>query len=90
MCSSTGTGDRASTLLTEINASTFATSHYAKGSLRWIAPELVNVSEVEDLSPNVTPSVHSDVYSFGGLMLQVCCTVFPLCLLLIAFFACRS
>ncbi|KAH0834797.1 hypothetical protein J3R83DRAFT_10398 [Lanmaoa asiatica] len=59
-----------STLLTELGASTFATSHHAKGSLRWMAPELIMVSEddSEDIPPKVTPQVQSDVYSFGGIL----------------------
>jgi serine/threonine protein kinase len=32
---------------------------------RWLAPELLDVSD------NVRPGKHSDVYSFGGIMLLV-------------------
>jgi len=39
------------------------------GNMRWLAPELLGDSE--DERP-VRPSKHSDVYSFGGIMLQVC------------------
>ena len=39
------------------------------GNMRWLAPELLG--ESEDERP-VRPSKHSDVYSFGGIMLQVC------------------
>lgn len=62
-----------STLLTDLGTSTFATSHHAKGTLRWMAPELVNVLEDEpdDALLMVTPKVESDVYSFGGVMLLV-------------------
>lgn len=44
-----------------------------KGNLRWMAPELLG--EQEDGSP-VRPSKESDVFSFGGIMLQVCLGVF--------------
>jgi len=37
--------------------------------MRWLAPELLGDSE--DERP-VRPSKHSDIYSFGGIMLQVC------------------
>jgi len=40
-----------------------------KGTLRWMAPELLE--QREDGSPG-RPSKQSDIYSFGGLMLQVC------------------
>jgi len=38
------------------------------GNFRWLAPELLGDSE--DELP-VRPSKHSDIYSFGGIMLQV-------------------
>ena len=41
-----------------------------------MAPELLDLrmpeSELEEEAPHVLPTTHSDVYSFGGLMLQVC------------------
>jgi serine/threonine protein kinase len=41
------------------------------GNCRWLAPELLGQSD-NDLP--VRPSEHSDIYSFGGIMLQVCLT----------------
>ncbi|KAH0828154.1 WD40-repeat-containing domain protein [Lanmaoa asiatica] len=51
----------------------FATSVHAKGTLRWTAPELLDlrISEDEAEPSVITPTKHSDVYSFGGVMLQV-------------------
>ncbi|KAF9235055.1 kinase-like domain-containing protein [Melanogaster broomeanus] len=62
-----------STLLSELGGSTFATSCQARGTLRWTAPELLDlfVSEDEENSPQVVPTPQSDMYSFGGIMLQV-------------------
>ncbi|KAF9219413.1 kinase-like protein [Gyrodon lividus] len=59
-----------STLLTELGGSTFATSFQARGTLRWAAPELLDLQSEED-SLQVVPTPQSDVYSFGGVMLQV-------------------
>ena len=62
-------------LLTELGGSTFATSFQARGTLRWTAPELLDLEVPEDgmeeESPHVAPTTQSDVYSFGGVMLQV-------------------
>ncbi|OAX35360.1 kinase-like protein [Rhizopogon vinicolor AM-OR11-026] len=44
------------------------------GNLRWLAPELLGHSD-DDLP--VRPSKHSDVYSFGGIMLQVLTSKIP-------------
>jgi serine/threonine protein kinase len=41
-----------------------------KGNMRWMAPELL-VLEREDGSPT-RPSEQSDIFSFGGITLQVC------------------
>ncbi|KAF9231304.1 kinase-like domain-containing protein [Melanogaster broomeanus] len=62
-----------STLLTELGGSTFATSCQARGTLRWAAPELLDlhVSDDEENPPKFVPMTQSDVYSFGGIMLQV-------------------
>ncbi|KAG6375771.1 kinase-like domain-containing protein [Boletus reticuloceps] len=64
-----------SMLLTELGASTFATSFHTRGTLRWAAPELLDIEiPVDDMhqeSPRVTPVTQSDVYSFGSIMLQV-------------------
>jgi len=38
------------------------------GNFRWLAPELLGESD-DDLP--IRPSKHSDIYSFGGIMLQV-------------------
>ncbi|KAF9233976.1 kinase-like domain-containing protein, partial [Melanogaster broomeanus] len=62
-----------STMLTELGGSTFATSCRARGTLRWAAPELLDlhVSDDEENPPKFDPTTQSDVYSFGGIMLQV-------------------
>ncbi|KAF9230076.1 kinase-like domain-containing protein [Melanogaster broomeanus] len=61
-----------STLLTALGGSTFSTSCVVKGTLRWVAPELLELmSEYEEDSPQVLPTTRSDVYSFGGIMLQI-------------------
>ncbi|KAF9228991.1 WD40 repeat-like protein [Gyrodon lividus] len=64
-----------STLLTELGGSTFSTSLQGRGTLRWAAPELLNlnvqVSGEEENIPRVPPTPGSDIYSFGGIMLQV-------------------
>ncbi|KAF9233560.1 kinase-like protein, partial [Melanogaster broomeanus] len=60
-----------STLLTELEGSTFATSCQARGTLRWTAPELLDLQMSEENPPQVVPTPQSDVYSFGRIMLQV-------------------
>ncbi|KAF8842628.1 hypothetical protein BDN67DRAFT_341723 [Paxillus ammoniavirescens] len=62
-----------SSLLTELGGSTLATSLHAGGTLRWAAPELLDlqVSETGENPPKVVPTPQSDIYSFGGIMLQV-------------------
>ncbi|KIJ11357.1 hypothetical protein PAXINDRAFT_84633, partial [Paxillus involutus ATCC 200175] len=62
-----------STLLTEVGGSTFATSRQAEGTVRWTAPELLDprVPHGELNPPLIVPTPHSDVYSFGRIMLQV-------------------
>ena len=57
-----------SRLLTAIGGPAFVTSRQNKGTVRWMAPELL-----QDLD-NTGPTTRSDVYSFGSLMLQVCDT----------------
>ncbi|KAF8842622.1 kinase-like protein, partial [Paxillus ammoniavirescens] len=61
-----------STLLTELGGSTFPTaaSFHAGGTLRWAAPELFGL-QVSDDPPKVVPTPQSDIYPFGGIMLQV-------------------
>jgi len=49
------------------------------GNLRWLAPELLGDSE-DDLP--VRPSKCSDIYSFGGIMLQVRVGHFSACLMI--------
>jgi serine/threonine protein kinase len=58
-----------STELMGINqgSSTLATH----GNIRWLAPELL-VLQKNDL--HVRPNKCSDIYSFGGVILQVCLT----------------
>ncbi|KAF9228982.1 WD40 repeat-like protein [Gyrodon lividus] len=64
-----------SMLLTELDRSIFSTSFQTRGTLRWAAPELqylnIQVSSDEDNLPRVPPTPQSDIYSFGGIMLQV-------------------
>ncbi|KAF8129313.1 kinase-like domain-containing protein [Boletus edulis] len=64
-----------SMVLTEFGGSTFTASCHARGTLRWIAPELLDLEISEDEtgeeSPYVAPTTQSDVYSFGSIMLQI-------------------
>ncbi|KIK93122.1 hypothetical protein PAXRUDRAFT_789472, partial [Paxillus rubicundulus Ve08.2h10] len=62
-----------SMLLTKLGGSTYATSRCAEGTLRWTAPELLDleVPEDEENLIYVIPTPQSDVYSFGRIMLQV-------------------
>ncbi|KAF9220165.1 hypothetical protein BS17DRAFT_356758 [Gyrodon lividus] len=64
-----------STLLTDVRGSTFSTSFQERGTLGWAAPELLNlnvqVSGDEENLPKVLPTPRSDIYSLGGIMLQV-------------------
>ncbi|KAG1748387.1 kinase-like protein [Suillus paluster] len=57
-----------------IRASQASWTSTFKGNLRWMAPELL--AEREDGSP-VRPSKQSDIYSFGGIMLQVLTNKIP-------------
>ncbi|KAG2054940.1 kinase-like protein, partial [Suillus hirtellus] len=52
-----------------ISASQASWTSTLKGNVRWMAPELL-VSEREDGTP-IRPSEQSDIFSFGGIMLQV-------------------
>ena len=56
-----------STLLTQLGGSTFATTYRAKGTVRWMAPELLDPEDDSE----TTPTTKTDVYSFGSIMLQV-------------------
>ncbi|KAG6375773.1 hypothetical protein JVT61DRAFT_2623 [Boletus reticuloceps] len=71
-----------SMLLTELGGSTFATPFHVWGTLRWTAPELLDLEIPEDdtgeESPRVAPTTLSDVYSFGSITLQVCGAHSPL------------
>ncbi|KIJ05886.1 hypothetical protein PAXINDRAFT_20883 [Paxillus involutus ATCC 200175] len=62
-----------STLITELGGSTFAICSQAGGTLRWAAPELLDIQASENgkQRPNVVPTPRSDIYSFGAIMLQV-------------------
>ncbi|KAF9230162.1 kinase-like domain-containing protein, partial [Melanogaster broomeanus] len=62
-----------STMLTELGGSTFATSCQTRGTLRWAAPELLDLdaSDDEESPPKFVPTTQTDVYSFGGIMLQI-------------------
>jgi len=63
-----------STLITELGGSTFAICSQAGGTLRWAAPELLDIEEPKDENedpPHIDPSPQSDVYSFGLIMLQI-------------------
>jgi hypothetical protein len=63
-----------SILLTKIGGSTYATSSHATGTLRWAAPEILDLQVPEDgENPlHVSPTPRSDVYLFDRIMLQVC------------------
>ncbi|KIK92336.1 hypothetical protein PAXRUDRAFT_147566, partial [Paxillus rubicundulus Ve08.2h10] len=62
-----------STLLTALGGPTFVTSFTRRGTLRWAATELLDLElpEDEENLPQVIPTPGSDIYSFGGIMLQV-------------------
>ncbi|KIJ09598.1 hypothetical protein PAXINDRAFT_87238, partial [Paxillus involutus ATCC 200175] len=59
-----------STLLIKLGGSTYAASSHAGGTLRWTAPELLDL-QVPDEGENLVPRPLSDVYSFGRIILQV-------------------
>ncbi|KAG1802997.1 kinase-like domain-containing protein [Suillus variegatus] len=58
-----------------ITASQASWTSTLKGNMRWMAPELL-VLEREDGSPT-RPSKQSDIFSFGGIMLQVLTNKIP-------------
>ncbi|KAF8437620.1 kinase-like domain-containing protein, partial [Boletus edulis BED1] len=61
-----------SMLLTELGGSTFATPFHVWGTLRWTAPELLDLEDdTDEESSRVAPTTQSDVYSFGSIMLQI-------------------
>jgi hypothetical protein len=61
-------------VVTEIKDSSIALTYQVKGTLRWTAPELLEICEpkndVED-APKIFPTAHCDIYSFAGIMLYV-------------------
>ncbi|KIJ14403.1 hypothetical protein PAXINDRAFT_169790 [Paxillus involutus ATCC 200175] len=63
-------------VLTDLEGSLYATSRHGAGTLRWVAPELLDLPVLEDEAnlPHVLPTPQSNVYSFGRIMLQVCLT----------------
>ena len=64
-----------SILLTKLGGSTFATSFRGRGTIQWIAPELLVCGAPgngTEEAPPAMPTTYSDVYSFGGVMLHVC------------------
>ncbi|KAG2095090.1 kinase-like domain-containing protein [Suillus discolor] len=58
-----------------ITASQASWTSTLKGNMRWMAPELL-IPEREDGSPT-RPSEQSDIFSFGGIMLQVLTNKIP-------------
>lgn len=71
---------------TEIQVSSIALTYQVKGTLRYTAPELLYIPEQNDKSYGygygdgekedeesykIFPTLQSDIYSFGGIMLQV-------------------
>ncbi|KAN0073729.1 Protein kinase-like domain containing protein, partial [Tylopilus felleus] len=63
-----------STLLTELGGSTFATSFRGRGTIQWIAPELLVCGAPgngTEEAPPAMPTTYSDVYSFGGVVLHI-------------------
>lgn len=51
-----------------------ASTYQAKGTLRWIAPELFDIRGPEngdEGAPKIFPTSESDIYSFAGIMLHV-------------------
>ena len=72
----TGVPDIADFGLTELGGSTFATSFHERGTIWCMSPELLDIrmpgNELEEEASHVLATTRSDVYSFGGLMLQVC------------------
>ncbi|KAH0830117.1 WD40-repeat-containing domain protein [Lanmaoa asiatica] len=62
-----------SIVVTEIDGSSIARTYQIKGTLRWTAPELIDIDTPEsedENAPKIFPTVQSDMYSFGGIMLQ--------------------
>jgi serine/threonine protein kinase len=57
-------------MYSEVTTTSAASWTYAfHGNVQWLAPELLG--DLQDKSP-VRPTKHSDIYSFGGIMLHVC------------------
>jgi serine/threonine protein kinase len=51
----------------DVDISSAAWTSTFRGNYPWLAPELIG----KENEPPVRPSKHSDIYSFGGIMLQV-------------------
>ncbi|KAG6375756.1 kinase-like domain-containing protein [Boletus reticuloceps] len=64
-----------SMVTSDINESSVALTYQVKATIRWTAPELLNLREhdenEDDNPPKIFPTVHSDIYSFAGIMLHV-------------------
>ncbi|KAF8838777.1 kinase-like protein, partial [Paxillus ammoniavirescens] len=62
-----------SVLLAELGGSTYTNSCHVGGAVRWIAPELLDheVPGDENKPLHLFPTLQSDVYSFGMVILQV-------------------
>ena len=59
---------------TEIEDSSVALTYQIKGTIRWTAPELLEIRERENEdegAPKIFPTAHCDIYSFAGIMLYV-------------------
>jgi serine/threonine protein kinase len=57
-----------SMILAESQNSTF--NSYHAGNVRWMAPEMLAIPEQGGVT---MPTKAADVYSYGCIMLQVCC-----------------
>ena len=63
-----------SMVTTDIEGSSIALTYQIKATIRWTAPELLDIREPEDDDENplnIFPTVESDIYSFAGIMLHV-------------------
>jgi serine/threonine protein kinase len=60
-----------SMILSESQNNTFNSCH--QGNVRWMAPEMLALPEHGGV---VMPTKAADVYSYGCIMLQVCCLPF--------------
>lgn len=61
-------------VVTDIEESSIALTYQVKATIRWTAPELLNIREPESEDESlgkIFPTVESDIYSFAGIMLYV-------------------